>query len=229
MESGQDIIGIDPLQKNPSQEKIVPMSDKEKNIDSAESETRAADDTPSISKDAPSEKEDDKDIPDTLKEMAEKLELAENAAKESHDRLLRISAEFENYKKRSAREMEGFRKFANEALVKDMLSVVDNLERAILSSGDKGGAEGSILEGIEMTLREILKTFEKFSVTPIESLGERFDPSFHEAVMQEESEEHDENTVLKELQKGYMIHDRLLRPAMVVVSKAKNKSEEETD
>jgi len=207
----------------------LPMSDKEKNRDSAESETSQADDTPSISKDAPSEKADDKDIPDAAEEMAEQLESAENAAKENHDRLLRVSAEFENYKKRSAREMEGFRKFANEALVKDMLSVVDNLERAILSSADKSGAEGSILEGIEMTLRDILKTFEKFSVTPIESLGERFDPSFHEAVMQEESEEHGENTVLKELQKGYMIHDRLLRPAMVIVSKAKAKAETEKE
>jgi len=108
---------------------------------------------------------------------------------------------------------------------------VDNLERAILSSADKE-AENGILEGIEMTLREILKIFEKFSVTPIKSLGERFDPSFHEAVMQEESEEHDENTVLKELQKGYMIHDRLLRPSMVIVSKAKakkNKAEDGAD
>ncbi|OQY58140.1 MAG: nucleotide exchange factor GrpE [Desulfobacteraceae bacterium 4572_88] len=207
------------------------MNDKEKNRDSAESETSVADDIPSISKDAPSEKADDKDIPDAAEEMAEQLESAENAAKENHDRLLRVSAEFENYKKRSAREMESFRKFANEALVKDMLSVVDNLERAILSSADKE-AENGILEGIEMTLREILKIFEKFSVTPIESLGERFDPSFHEAVMQEESEEHDENTVLKELQKGYMIHDRLLRPSMVIVSKAKakkNKAEDGAD
>lgn len=209
----------------------MPMNDKEKNRDSAESETSVADDIPSISKDAPSEKADDKDIPDAAEEMAEQLESAENAAKENHDRLLRVSAEFENYKKRSAREMESFRKFANEALVKDMLSVVDNLERAILSSADKE-AENGILEGIEMTLREILKIFEKFSVTPIESLGERFDPSFHEAVMQEESEEHDENTVLKELQKGYMIHDRLLRPSMVIVSKAKakkNKAEDGAD
>ena len=209
----------------------MPMNDKEKNRDSAESETSVADDIPSISKDAPSEKADDKDIPDAAEEMAEQLESAENAAKENHDRLLRVSAEFENYKKRSAREMESFRKFANEALVKDMLSVVDNLERAILSSADKE-AENGILEGIEMTLREILKIFEKFSVTPIKSLGERFDPSFHEAVMQEESEEHDENTVLKELQKGYMIHDRLLRPSMVIVSKAKakkNKAEDGAD
>ncbi len=154
-----------------------------------------------------------------------------NLLKMPPKRIMIACSGFENYKKRSAREMESFRKFANEALVKDMLSVVDNLERAILSSADKE-AENGILEGIEMTLREILKIFEKFSVTPIESLGERFDPSFHEAVMQEESEEHDENTVLKELQKGYMIHDRLLRPSMVIVSKAKakkNKAEDGAD
>jgi len=173
-----------------------------------------------------SEKEECIETGDIIKEMEAKIEVAAQEAKDNHDRLLRVSADFENYKKRSAREMEVLRKFANESLVKEMLPVVDNLERAIDSSNNNG-AKNSIVEGVDMTLMEILKILEKFGVKPIESLGETFDPSFHEAVMQQESEDHAENTVLQEFQKGYMINDRLLRPAMVVVSKSKSKAENE--
>jgi len=156
-----------------------------------------------------------------LKELEAKLKGVKDEAKQTYDRLLRVSAEFENYKKRSSREINEFRKFANESLIKEMLPVLDNLERAIASSGDDENTNSCILEGVDMTLKEILRIFEKFGVKPIESPGKIFDPCFHQAVMQEESEKHPENTVLKELQKGYMIHDRLLRPAMVVVSIAK--------
>ncbi len=172
-----------------------------------------------------SEKEECIEADDIMKEMEAKIEAAAQEAKDNHDRLLRVSADFENYKKRSAREMEGLRKFANESLIKEMLPVVDNLERAIDSSNNNGGTKNSIVEGVDMTLMEILKILEKFGVKPIESLGETFDPGFHEAVMQQESEDHAENTVLQEFQKGYMINDRLLRPAMVVVSKSKAKNE----
>lgn len=158
-----------------------------------------------------------------------KLETAEKEAKESYDRFLRVSAEFENYKKRTTREMDEFRKYANESLIRELLPVVDNLERAIDSSINDKTADGFVVEGIDMTLKEILKVLEKFVVKPIDALGKPFDPAFHEAVMQEETDEQPENAVLKELQKGYMIHDRLLRPSMVVVSKAKKNQDEETD
>jgi molecular chaperone GrpE len=158
---------------------------------------------------------------DPLKEMEEKAESLKNEAAETHDRLLRLAAEFENYKKRSAREMNDFRKFANESFVKAMLPVVDNLDRAIESSSNDKHANSSVVEGVNMTLREILKVFEQYGIKPFESLGKTFDPSLHQAMMQEEGEGYPDNTVLKELQKGYMIHDRLLRPAMVVVSKKK--------
>ena len=156
---------------------------------------------------------------DPLKEMEEKVESLEKEAKETHDRLLRVSAEFENYKKRAAREMNDFRKFANESFVKAMLPVVDNLDRAIESSDKEKHAHSSMLEGVNMTLKEILKVLDQFGVKRFDSLGTSFDPGLHQAVMQEETEDHDENSVVKELQKGYMMHDRLLRPAMVVVSK----------
>ena len=164
---------------------------------------------------------------DLIKEMEAKLKAAQEEYNETYDRLLRVSAEFENYKKRSAREMDEFRKFANESLIKEMLSVVDNLERAINSSSDAKQANPGLVEGIDITLKEILKIFEKFNVKPVESLKKRFDPGFHQAVMTEETDDYTEHTVINELQKGYMMHDRLLRPAMVVVSMPKVKANDE--
>lgn len=174
-----------------------------------------------VSKKKVSEEKDKVKIVDHLKEMETRLESVEQEAKEAHDRFLRVSAEFENYKKRSAREMDEFRKFANESLIREMLTVVDNLERALNSSNNDNQANSHIAEGVDMTLKEILKVFEKFNVKPIEALGKPFDPNFHQAAMREETNERPENTVLNELEKGYMIHDRLLRPAMVVVSMPK--------
>ncbi len=159
---------------------------------------------------------------DTLKELEEQLKYKELEAKQEHDRFLRVSAEFENYKKRSAREMSEFRKYANESLISEMLTVVDNIERAIITSSSNDQANSCIIEGVSLTLKEILKVFDNFGVKPIESLCKAFDPNFHQAVMQEESEKHPDNTVIAELQKGYMIHDRLLRPSMVIVSKLKS-------
>ena len=156
---------------------------------------------------------------DPLKAMEERVESLEKEVKETHDRLLRVSAEFENYKKRATREMNDFRKFANESFVKAMLPVIDNLDRAIESSNNEKHADKSMLEGVNMTLKEILKVLEQFGVKRFDSLGNTFDPGLHQAVMQEVTDEHAENSVVKELQKGYMMHDRLLRPAMVVVAK----------
>jgi len=168
---------------------------------------------------------------DPFKEMEKKVEAIEKEAKETHDRLLRVSAEFENYKKRAAREMNDFRKFANESFAKAMLPVVDSMDLAIESSSNDIHVSNSMVEGVNMTLKEILKVFEQFGVKRFESIGNTFDPNLHQAVMQEETDTFPENTVSKELQKGYMIHDRLLRPAMVVVSKKpenqKNKDRKE--
>ncbi len=151
----------------------------------------------------------------------DQIKAAHEKTKEYYERMLRISADFENYKKRSAREMDSFRKFANESILKDLLPVVDNLERAISSSAAAQGAEQCITEGVDLTLKEILRVLVRYGVNPVEAQGKPFDPSIHEAVMQQESEEVPENTVLTEFQRGYTLHERILRPAMVVVSKAK--------
>jgi len=156
---------------------------------------------------------------DPLKEMEEKVESLKKEAAENHDRLLRMAAEFENYKKRATREMNDFRKFANESFAKAILPVVDSMDLAVESSSNDKHVSNSMVEGVNMTLKEILKVFEQFGVKRFESIGNTFDPNLHQAVMQEETDAFPENTVSKELQKGFMIHDRLLRPAMVVVSK----------
>ncbi len=154
---------------------------------------------------------------DSLKAEREKFQ---KQAEADRDHMLRVSAEFENYKKRSQRHMEDFKKYANEMLLKELLSVVDNLERAILSSESLSAdaPDACIVEGVGMTLKEIMRVLEKFHVTPMDALGKPFDPVFHEAVMREASDTYPENTVCNVLQKGYMLHDRLLRPAMVSVA-----------
>jgi len=164
-------------------------------------------------------------LEDQLKEVQTRLEAKEQEAKETYERLLRVSADFENYKKRSARETEEFRKYANQTLLKEMLSVVDNLELAINSSNHGKKTDKNLIEGLNLTLNEILRVFEKFDVKPIEAQGQTFDPAFHEAVMREETDDFPENTVISEFQKGYLIHDRLLRPAMVVVAAPKTPRE----
>jgi len=184
-------------------------------------ETKKADSVETASDINDSKKEKKKKTEDPVEEIKMELETTKQEAKETYDRFLRVSAEFENYKKRSSREMDDFRKFANESLIKELLPVVDNLERAIDSSDEDKGANHSIVEGVHMTHKEMLKVFDTFNVKPIDALGKPFDPGFHQAVMQEETENDTGNTVLKEFQKGYLLHDRLLRPAMVVVSKQK--------
>jgi molecular chaperone GrpE len=143
------------------------------------------------------------------------------------DRVLRLSAEFENYKKRSSKELNEFKKFANETLLKQLLNVIDNMERAISSATKDKGDVKTLIEGIEMTHREMLRIMEMFNVKHVEAEGQCFDPAFHQAVTQIESDDHPANTVITEFQKGYLFHDRLLRPSMVVVSKATTKQETE--
>ena len=201
------------------------MSQKKKikiNVDGEETAKNETAEKPDPDDGKPIESEsgdaDQTDSEDALKEIKARFEAKEEEAKETYDRLLRVSADFENYKKRSTREMEEFRKYANQSLLKEMLSVVDNLELAINSSREGKSKDKTLIEGLDLTLNEILRVFEKFNVKPIAAQGETFDPAYHEAVMREETDDYPENTVISEFQKGYLIHDRLLRPAMVVVA-----------
>jgi molecular chaperone GrpE len=141
-------------------------------------------------------------------------------AQENYERLLRCAAEMENLKKRQEKERADLMQFANEKLCKELLPVLDNLERA-LEHGRQFEAPEAFMEGLDLVYQNFLKTLEKVGVTPIDSVGQQFDPAFHHAVMEEEAPELTDQTVTKELQKGYLMQTRLLRPAMVVVSRNK--------
>jgi molecular chaperone GrpE len=158
-------------------------------------------------------------------ELQQKLEDKTQEAEENYTRLLRLAADMENLKKRQERERAELLQFANENLVKELLPVVDNLERA-LDHGRQLEAPEALLEGIERVYQGFLKALDKFGVTPFDSVGQPFDPAFHNAMMQEEAPGVPDCRVIKELQKGYLINQRLLRPAMVVV--ARNTQDENT-
>ena len=154
-----------------------------------------------------------------LADLKQQLQAKDIEAKNNYDRLLRQAAEMENYKKRTAREREEAARFANEILLKDLLPVVDNLERAIAHAS--GGGNGKpLVEGVEMVLRGLLEVLAKHGVNQISAAGQIFDPTKHEAMAQVEAEDHEPNSVVEELHKGYMLRDRLLRPALVSVAKA---------
>lgn len=150
--------------------------------------------------------------------LRQQVEAKDLEAKNNYERLLRQAADLENFKKRSTREREDGIRFANEGLVKDLLPVVDNLERAVAHAS--GGGNGKpLVEGVEMILRGLLDVLAKHGVSLISAQGQPFDPTRHEAMSQVESDEHEPNSVVEELHKGYMLRDRLLRAALVSVAK----------
>ena len=135
------------------------------------------------------------------------------------EQMLRVRAEAENFRKRMQREKDEFARFAREGFIRDLLPVKDSLERALIHAGDDPTA---IVDGIKLTLEQFDSIFKAMGVECVECLGSPFDPAFHEAMTQVESDEHEPNTVVNELQRGYQLHGRLLRPAMVTVAKAKS-------
>ena len=153
-----------------------------------------------------------------VEELHASLAEKEKQIEELKERMLYQQAEFENFKKLKAREKQDVLRFGNETLIKEMLPVIDNLERAIEHAGKTEEAK-SITEGVALTLNGFLKVLEKFDVTRIEALGRTFDPNLHEAVYQEEKDGVEPGTVVGEFQKGYVMDGRLLRPSMVSVAK----------
>lgn len=138
--------------------------------------------------------------------------------KQANDMMLRLAAELDNYKKRVAKERESLIKYAAQDIIIDLLPVLDNFKRAI-ESADKTKDFDSFIEGIKMIYKQVNDLLEKRGVRQIEAIGQTFDPTIHEAVMQLASDEHPENIVVAELQKGYMLNDRVIRPSVVAVSK----------
>ncbi len=138
--------------------------------------------------------------------------------KDTHERLLRSAAEFENFRKRSQKEKEDAAKFGQEKLLKDFLPVMDNLERALDHAEQHDLAQ--VVEGVKLVQKLFESTLARHGVTGFSAVGKPFDPSLHEALMQKESDE-PPGTVVSEMAKGYKLHDRLVRPAAVVVSKSR--------
>lgn len=175
-----------------------------------------------------SEETAEKDKKPAPKGLKKKLEEKEEEIKTLYDKLLRTQAEFENYKKRMEKEKNDLRKYAGEGILKEIIHTVDNLEIAIKHANESDQTE-SISEGIEIILRQLLKSLERFGVRGFDSAGEIFDPNKHEAMIQVESAEHEANTIIAESQKGYFLHDRLLRPALVTVTKLPKAEADEED
>jgi molecular chaperone GrpE len=152
-------------------------------------------------------------------DLAAALTQARAEAQEAHDKLLRLAADFENQKKRLQREKENSIKYAEENLLREILPSLDNLERAMNQDRNSEDFGQHLLAGVELTIKGLLSSLEKVGLKPLESLGEPFDPNFHEALAMEASKVVPEQRVLQEFERGYMLKDRLLRAAKVVVSK----------
>ena len=156
--------------------------------------------------------------PADMAQLQQQLEEKTKEAQDNYARALRLAADMENLKKRLEREKADLLQFGNENLIKELLPVVDNLELA-LEHGRQTETPAAFLEGIELVHQGFLKALARFGVTPLVTVGQPFDPVYHNAVMQEAAPEVPDCSVLKELQKGYLLHNRLLRPAMVVVAR----------
>jgi len=151
---------------------------------------------------------------------------ARRALEEAEDRFLRLQAEFENFRRRSLKERQESLQYGHQNLVKDLLAAVDNLERALAHSEEEEGADmESVVQGVELVRRELLGALGKHGVKVIEPLKEAFDPAFHEAMGQLPDASVEPNSVIEVLQKGYMINDRMLRPARVLLARAPGENE----
>lgn len=154
-----------------------------------------------------------------LKKLQEALEQKTKEAAEAHDKYLRTYADFENYRKRMQRDLADFRKYANEQLALELLSVVDHLGLALRHAAEAGETNQGLREGVELVYKQFRDALEKFGVKPFKSEGEPFDPTKHDAMMQVETADAPENTVVQVLQEGYLYHDKVLRHAKVGVAK----------
>lgn len=153
-----------------------------------------------------------------ITQLEQLLASKESECRENWDRFLRERADLENYRKRASREKEELLNYGTKSLIEEILPVVDNLERALTHASEE--SLSALVEGIQMTHGMLISALKKFGVTPIEASGAPFDPSFHQAMTQIPTDQHPPNTVVEEFQRGYMLKERLLRPAMVSVSTA---------
>ena len=157
----------------------------------------------------------------TLPQALEQLAEAEAAASRARDDLLRLQAEMQNLRRRTEQDIEKAHKYGQERFSKELLSVLDNLERALEAAANhEDETVKAIYDGVDLTLKSFIDCFSKFHIKAVDPLGEPFDPGIHQAMSLQENAEVEPNTVTAVIQKGYTLHDRVIRPAMVMVSKA---------
>lgn len=194
----------------------------EERVSDKKSEEEILEDIESIGEGLPEVEAAQAESEEVEAEPVDELEVAQEELAKQKDQVMRIAAEFENYKKRMMRDKSNALKYAGEPILREILPVVDNLDRAI-SQGEAEGVDpsqalSSLLEGVQLTLKSLLTSLEKFEVTAIESVGKPFDPVNQEALTMEASDTVPVNHVLNEFEKGYQYKDRLLRAAKVIVS-----------
>ena len=197
----------------PTEEVSTPEDQTEVAIDDSEQSDSGA--QPSVN----GAEDNDQPEEDTPVEVDE-LEQAKTRAAENWDKFVRLQAEFENFKKRMHKEQSESLKYAQLPVLREVIGIMDNFERAVEHARNNPTPElEGIISGIDMVIQQMGNAFEKFGMTRIKSLGEAFDPTCHEAMSIKETDEVPENQVVEEFQPGYTLHDRVVRPAMVVVSK----------
>jgi len=154
------------------------------------------------------------------KELIKELEATKKQLEEEKDRFLRLNAEFDNLRKRTLKEREEFIKYANEKLILELIDVCESLERGLENAKNTDNKD-KLIEGMELIYKQFKNVLEKNGLTPIKALGEKFDPYKHEAMMQTLTDECEENTILEEFTRGYMLNNRVIRYSKVRVSKKK--------
>jgi molecular chaperone GrpE len=159
------------------------------------------------------------DIVREVEQLRTEREQLSREAAEARDKYLRTYADFENYRKRMQRDMADFRKYANDQLALDLLSVADHLQMAISHANEGGEANQALVQGVELVYKQLLGILEKYGIKPFKAIGEPFNPAMHDAMMQVESADLPENCVAQVFMEGYLYHDRVLRHAKVGVTK----------
>jgi molecular chaperone GrpE len=177
----------------------------------------------SVVEEEPAKEEEAKEL-SPLEQLEEQVRLKDEEILKQKDTFLREKAELDNFKKRLTKEKEDFAQFANERLLKELLQIEDNLERAMEAPN---ATLESLKEGVEMIQKQFKDFLKNQKVEVIEAFGKPFDPNLHEVLNQQESEEHEENTVIEEYSKGFTLNGRILRPAKVVISKKPAEKEED--
>ena len=216
-----DNVVSDPKDDNANKPRPTELKEKPKSsIKASASEKESKDDSKEDAK-----KESDKGK--STAELEEKLKQAEEKATAHRDELLRAKADLENTRKRMERDIENAHKYAVEKFVQELLPVIDSLEMGLAAASQEDANISSVKEGTELTLKMFSDCTEKFGMKSLDPKGEKFDPEFHQAMSIQESADHEPDTVIAVMQKGYLLNGRLVRPAMVIVAKAASESKKD--